>query len=161
MGGRNKEGGGGGGGGRIQGWASKRPSYSRKRKEKNSTAVSASPALDEHRFSDPSFISISLQLRNLKWRLHTVCTIPGLPAGNCFADSVVALKSRVAVSKVRHVLADLDGRMKHIPDIAPNERCYFIFSRRAFTAVPLLKVNDDRVWGFLAIVAGHKTIESL
>jgi len=35
-------------------------------------------------FSTGKMGNFQPELTNLKWRLHTLCTIPGLPAGNCF-----------------------------------------------------------------------------
>jgi hypothetical protein len=57
--------------------------------------------------------------------------------GMC-ADSVFPLKSRMAIGKIRHVLTDLNGRMKHIPDTAADEGRYLVLARCAFAAAPLL-----------------------
>jgi hypothetical protein len=52
-------------------------------------------------------------------------------------DSALALKGCMAVGKVRHVLTYVDGRMKHIPDIAAGESGNFVLSRCAFASAPL------------------------
>ena len=54
------------------------------------------------------------------------------------ADSSCALKSRMAIGEIRHVLTYLDGRMKHISDIAADEDGYLVFARRASASAPLL-----------------------
>src|SRR5438876_10047878 len=77
------------------------------------------------------------------------------------ADSVLPLKSRMAIGKIRHVLTDLNGRLKHIPDTAADEGPYLVLATCAFTAAPLLQLYDDCERRYFPVVPGHKAIPPL